>query len=192
MPSRKPVQAVLEPLSPQRKWRAITVATLLLAPAFWALLGGLVASVSEDEAGAPDPAAALALGLALIPFVFVVLAFMSAQPRASRAVLRAMGLSLLVGIPVSALAADAVTGIIAGVGAGGIVALRADEDHSWRARATGVAIAAGYTFVLARTASALVLLPAPIFPLTAIGLADHLSERRHAAVRAEVAERTPT
>ena len=43
--------------------------------------------------------------------------------------LRAMGLCLLVGIPVSALAADAVTGIVAGVGAGGIVALRADEPR---------------------------------------------------------------
>jgi hypothetical protein len=32
--------------------------------------------------------------------------------------------------------------------------------------------------VLARVAGGLVLLPAPIFPLTAIGIADHLSERR--------------
>ena len=38
-----------------------------------------------------------------------------------------MGLCLLVGIPVSALAGDAVSGIVAGVGAGGIAALRADE-----------------------------------------------------------------
>jgi hypothetical protein len=35
-----------------------------------------------------------------------------------------------------------------------------------------------YTLVLVRLAGALVLLPAPIFPLTAIGIADHLSERR--------------
>ena len=39
-------------------------------------------------------------------------------------------------------------------------------------------VAAAYTFVLARIAGGLVLLPAPVFPLTAIGIADHLSERR--------------
>jgi hypothetical protein len=81
---------------------------------------------------------------------------------------------------VSALAADAVTGIVAGVGAGGVVALRADVDHNWRARALAVVFAVVYVFVLVRMASALALLPAPIFPFTAIGVADHLSERRRA------------
>ena len=65
-----------------------------------------------------------------------------------------MGLCLLVGIFVSAGAADAVTGLVAGVGAGGIVALRADAAHGWRMRAAGVAVAAAYTFVLARSAGA--------------------------------------
>jgi hypothetical protein len=89
-----------------------------------------------------------------------------------------MGLCLLVGVIVSAMAADAVTGIVAGVGAGGIVALRADDPHTWRSRAIAVAIATVYTFVLAHTAGAIVLLPAPIFPFTGIGVADHLAERR--------------
>jgi hypothetical protein len=91
-----------------------------------------------------------------------------------------MGLAIAVGAPVSAIAGDAVTGIVAGVGAGGVVALRADADHNWRARAMGVAFAVVYTFLLARMASSLALLPAPIFPFTAIGVADHLSERRRA------------
>jgi hypothetical protein len=42
----------------------------------------------------------------------------------------------------------------------------------------GVAIAAAYTFVLVRTVGAPALIPAVAFPLTALGLADHLSERR--------------
>ena len=134
--------------------------------------------MSGGEAGAPDPATALAGGLCLIPFVFIVLAMMSEQPRWPTSVLKAMGLTLLIGIPVSALAADAVTGIVAGVGAGGIAALRMDEGHSWKARAIAVAVACAYTFVLVRVGSALVLLPAPIFPFTAIGIADHLTERR--------------
>lgn len=167
----------LQPLSPQRKWRAITVATLLLVPAFWSLLAGLVADAS-DESGGPNAAAAMAFGLALIPFVFVVLAFMSEHPRAPGAVLRAMGWALLVGIPVSAFVGDAVTGIVAGLGAGGIKALRMDADHNVRARALAVGAASVYTLLLVALTGAVALLPAPIFPFTAIGVADHLSERR--------------
>ena len=168
--------AGVAPLSPQRKWRAILVATLVLVPAFWSMLAGLVAAASDDP-DAPNSAAALAFGLALIPFVFIVLAFMSEHPAPTGAVVRAMGLSLLVGIPVSALAGDAVTGIVAGVGAGGVAALRRDSDETVRARVLAVVFAVVYTFVLARVAGGLVLLPAPIFPFTAIGIADHLSER---------------
>src|SRR5918994_3920717 len=167
----------MQPLPPQRKWRAIMLATLALVPAFWSLLAGLVAAASDD-ADAPNPGPAIAFGLALIPFVFVVLAFTSEHPRPSSAVLRAMGLALLVGIPVSALAGDAVTGIVAGVGAGGIQALRMDDPQNWRARSLGVLVASVYALVLVRVAGAMVLLPAPIFPLTAIGIADLLSERR--------------
>jgi hypothetical protein len=168
--------AGLAALSPRRKWRAILMATLVLVPAFWSMLAGLVAAASDDP-DAPNPAAALAFGLALIPFVFVVLAFASEHPRAPGAVVLAMGLALPVGILVSALAGDAVTGIVAGVGAGGVAALRIDEDHNWRARALAVLVASLYTFVLVRMAGGLALLPAPIFPFTAIGIADHLSER---------------
>jgi hypothetical protein len=38
-------------------------------------------------------------------------------------------------------------------------------------------VAALYTFVLVRMAGGLALLPAPIFPFTSIGIADHLAER---------------
>ena len=170
----------MQPLSPQRKWWAITVATLVLVPAFWAMLAGLVAVAADDSSGtdAPNVAIALAGGLAVVPFVFVALAFLSEHPRAPGAVLRAMGWALLVGIPASALAGDAVTGIVAGVGAGGIQALRMDDPQNWRARSLGVLVASVYALVLVRVAGAMVLLPAPIFPLTAIGIADHLSERR--------------
>lgn len=168
----------MEPLPPQKKWRAIVIATLLLVPAYWSILAGLVAGATDSKEDAPAPGAALALGLALIPFVFIALAFLSEHPRAPGAVLKAMGLSILIGITASALTADGVTGIVAGVGAGGVVALRSDEPHNWRARAIAVAVAAAYTFVLVRILGSVALLPAPVFPLTGIGIADHLSERR--------------
>ncbi len=175
----------MEPLPPRRKWRAITVATMILVPAFWAILAGLVATASKNNDAGPNPAAAIALGLALVPFVFLVTAFMSEHPRAPSAVLKAMGLAILVGIPVSAVAGDAVTGLVAGIGAGGICALRTDAAHNWRARALVVTAASVYTFVLIRTVGAPALLVAPIFPLTGIGIADHISEwRAQRAVRA--------
>lgn len=186
--TRRSVPGGAQPLSPKRKWQTITIATLLLVPAYWAMLAGIVGNAVDDEVevqGVPNPGAALAFGIALIPFVFIVLAFMSEHPRPPAAVLKAMGLALVVGVPVSAIAADAVSGIVAGVGAGGICALRAEPGHTWRARAVGVLVATVYTFVLVRTASALALLPAPVFPLTAIGLADHFVEWRqqHQLVR---------
>jgi hypothetical protein len=167
----------LEPLSPQRKWRAITIATLVLVPVFWSMLAGTVAIATGRPEGAPNPAAAFALGFALIPFVFIALAFLSEHPAAPAAVARAMALALLVGVVVSAFAVDAVTGIVAGVGAGGICALRADEGHRTKPRVLAVAIASAYTFILVRTAGPIALLAAPVFPFTALGLADHFSER---------------
>ena len=38
----------MEPLTPQRKWRAITLATLVLVPAFWSMLAGFVAAACDD------------------------------------------------------------------------------------------------------------------------------------------------
>ena len=176
--ARRTVLAGAAPLSPQRKWRAITLATLLFVPGYWAIVAALVSLGAEDGRAAPNAGPLIAFGLCLLPFVFIVLAFLSEHPRAPGAAAKAMGLALLVGIPVSALAADAVTGLIAAVGAGGIAALRADTDHSVKARAVAVALATFYVFVLLRTVTDVALLMGPILPFTGIGVADHLSERR--------------
>jgi hypothetical protein len=167
-----------EPLSPRRKWRAILLATLLLVPAYWSLLAGLVSVASGDRPDAPTAGPFIAFGLALVPFVFVALAFLSEHPNAPMAVVKAMVLSLLVGIPISALAADAVTGFVAGVGAGGIVALRADLAHRVKARVYAIVVVAVWTFVTVRTVSVVAVLLAPALPFTSLGVADHLSEIR--------------
>lgn len=175
---RRSVLVGAEPLSPQRKWRAITLATLLFVPAYWAIVSALVSLGAEDGRVTPNAGPLIAFGLCLLPFVFIVLAFLSEHPNAPGAVVKAMGLVILVGIAVSAVAADAVTGLVAAVGAGGIVALRADLDHRWKARAVAVALAAVYEFLLLRTASDVALLMGPVLPFTGIGVADHLSERK--------------
>jgi hypothetical protein len=159
------------------KWRAILLGTLLLVPAYWSVLAGVVA-VASDEGGGPVPGPLIAFGLCLVPFIFIALAILSQHPRMPGAVLKAMVLTLVVGIPVSALAVDAVTGMVAGIGAGGVAAIRADPLHSWKARALGVLAASAFVFLVVRTAPEVALLLAPCLPFTSIGVADHLSERR--------------
>jgi hypothetical protein len=188
--ARRNILAGAAPLSPRRKWRAITLATLLFVPAYWAIVAALVSLGAEDDRTAPNAGPLIAFGLCLLPFVFIVLAFLSEHPNAPGAAVKAMGLTIGVGILVSALAADAVTGLVAAVGAGGIVALRADMDHSWKARAVAVVLATVYVFFLLRTASDVALLMGPVLPFTGIGVADHLSERKHDRDRAAAARGT--
>ncbi len=174
--SRSDPLAGAEPLPPRRKWRAITLATLVLVPAYWAILAGVVSAASDDG---PAPAAGplIAFGLMLIPFVFVVLAFLSENPRAAGAVVKALALAVVVGVPASALAADAVTGMVAGVGAGGIAALRAD-DRVTKARTLAILAVSVYVFVLVRMVGGVALVLAPALPFAALGVADHLVEVR--------------
>jgi ABC-type antimicrobial peptide transport system permease subunit len=141
------------------------------------VLVGLV-SLASDEENAPNAGPYIAFGLALVPFVFIALAFLSEHPRAPGAVIKAMALTLLVGIPVSALAADAVTGFVAAIGAGGVVALRPEAGYSWKARWIAVLAATVTIFLLVRTAGEVALLLAPVFPFTSLGIADHLAEDR--------------
>ena len=175
---RRSAGAGATPLSPRRVWRAILIATLLLVPAYWALLVGLVSVASDDPVEAPTAGPWIAFGLCLIPFVFLALAFLSEHPRAPGATVRAMALALVVGVPVSAVAADAVTGFVAGVGAGGIAAMRSDLDRAWRARALAIVVVSAWAFVTVRTVTDVALLLAPVLPFTSLGVADHLLEIR--------------
>ena len=159
------------------KWRAILLATLMLLPAYWSVLAGVVAVASDDDVGrVPGPL--IAFGLCLVPFIFIVLAMGSQHPRVPSAVLKAMVLTLVVGIPVSALAADAATGLVAGIGAGGIVALRSDLHHPTRARVVAVLVVTVWVFVTLRLVPEAALIIAPILPFTTLGVADHVSERK--------------
>jgi hypothetical protein len=189
-PRRSPIVVGAEPLPPRRKWRAILLSTLLLVPAFWTLLAGVVA-VSSTSAQAPAAGPLIAFGLAVIPFVLVLLAFLSEHPRAPGAVLRAMVLTLVVGIPIAALSRDVVSGVVAGIGAGGVAALRMDLGHTWQARALAVAAATVFVFVVVRLAPEVAVVLTPMLPLTSIGVADHLLDRRTERAREREATGRP-
>ena len=93
--ARRTIQAGAAPLSPQRKWRAITLATLLLVPGYWAIVAALVSLGAEDRRATPNAGPLIAFGLCLLPFVFIVLAFLSEHPNAPGASAKAMGMALL-------------------------------------------------------------------------------------------------
>lgn len=164
-----------EVVAPRRKWMAIAAATVIYVASYSAML---LAFVAVEVDSGPDPGPAFAFGLALAPFVFVVLAFVSGHRRAPGAVLKAMGLVVLVAAPVSALMQDIVTGLVAGFGAGGIVSLRAEPVHTYRSRALAVALVSLYVAVLVRVIIEAGLIAGATLPLVGIGVADSFVEFR--------------
>jgi hypothetical protein len=116
----------------------------------------------------------LGIGLGLVPGVFFVSAFVSQNRAVFRSTLKATGLW---GIIVLVLFFDLPTGLVAGFGAGGIVAFRLGENNSYRARALAIGICVAYTFVLLRLAPQIGLFAGAPLPFLAIGLADMYTER---------------
>jgi hypothetical protein len=170
-------------ITPRRKWTTIGVATLLMTVSYTAILVAFIA-LEVDDGPAPGPL--LAFGLGLVPFVFLVLAFMSGHRRAPGAVLRAMGMSVIVAGPISALMADAVSGLVAGFGVGGAIALRRDEPQTFKARLIAVGSTTVYVAVLVNLTVEGGLFAGAVLPFVAIGIADWVMERR--AETGQVAE----
>lgn len=131
-------------------------------------------ATGSDDAQAAGPA--FALGFMLVPAVFGVLAFVSGHERAPLATLLAMGLWLVLTLPMGLI--NPVTGLAAGFGGGGIVALGREDPGQLRPRLMGTALTTLYV-----TLTLVIFVPAGLFacaflPLTALGLADWYAERR--------------
>jgi hypothetical protein len=115
--------------------------------------------------------------------VFLVLAFTSRNPRAPGATGRAMGLFLLVGLPLGLV--NIVIGLAAGFGAGAVAALRREPDvHPLKPRV--IAVVAGTVYllllsVLGQVAEAFgqfALVSGAVIGMAVVGLADEISEAR--------------
>jgi hypothetical protein len=166
--------AVTDQAAQQRRtWVAIALSTALVTVSFWAIVYAFVTEAVGDDR---QPVAAGALGVALVPFVFILMAFVSGHPNAPLAILYAMGLALVVGIPLLALAGDAVTGTVMGFGAGATLALRPDPASSWARRAVAVVISGVIVFALVLAFTPLALATAPALAVTPIGIADLTAE----------------
>ena len=129
-----------ERTSTRRKWAAIGVATALLAGAFWLVLlafdmwlGDL--TIEELEAGAEVPvtaavAATLGGGALVMAAAFAALALISRRPRPWRSISFAFLLGSAMWLWLPFIAGEPYTPMVAGFAAGGVVALRAEPEHT--------------------------------------------------------------
>ena len=156
------------------------VATLVAVVSYWSIIFAFVVTDLEGTELELDSsitaAGPFALGLALIPFAFLTLAFVSNHPRAPGAAFKAMMISVpaslafgLFGLPV---------GLVAGFGMGGVLALRLDDVHRLKLRWLMVTGAILYTFIVGLISPQASLFAGGFIPFAASGLADMISEYR--------------
>ncbi len=111
------------------------------------------------------------MGLAVAPFVFVAVGFVSQNPKAPRHVLYAMGLLLVIGLGLGLL--SPVLGASAGFAAGGAITLnQAPLYDLMRYRLIAVALSAAYVFGLLLVATPAGVFAGGLVPLVALGFAD--------------------
>ena len=162
-----------EDQSYNRSWLAIGTSTIVLMVRYGSLLVAIVSTRSETpEAAAP----AFAVGFALVPFVFLTLAFVSGRQGAPVAVLKAMGLWLLIALPLGLF--NPVFGLCVGFGIGGAITLKKRETDRRSARVIAVLLVAVYTVAMLFILPGLGLLSGGLLPLPSLGLADYYTEHR--------------
>ncbi len=152
----------------RRNWIAIALATPLMAFSYFSY-GAAFIDGEGDRSGFQLELAAI--GLAIAPFVFITLGFVSRNPTAPKRVLQAMGLLLLTGLSIGLL--DPLLGAATGFCLGGALVLnRPDVARlmSWRLGA--VAFTALYMVVLLVVAAPAGIFTGAVLPLMMIGFAD--------------------
>jgi len=167
MPSQGCILAQMFPSSgsPRRVILGVTAATAVVVVSFWSVVWSVA---SRAESG--EVAGAWALGVALIPFSFLVAAFGSGNPRASGAVVWALVTSLFVGGTLLLL--GPATALIGAYAAGATVTVREPEDTSVKRRlwfAVGVTVLAALAIEFLPLAG---LAMVPGLPFTAPLIAD--------------------
>jgi len=113
--------------------------------------------------------------LILVPFVFIALAFLSKRERAPIATLKAMGIWVLVLLPIGLL--NPVVGLTAAFGVGGIVTLRTEPIYRLSYRVWAVVITTTYVTALLFFAPPGGVFAGAVMPFPALGIADMLAVR---------------
>lgn len=117
------------------------------------------------------------IALALAPFVFVIVGFVSRNPRAPKRVLWAMGLLVVLGLSIGLIAP--VLGAAAGFGVGVALTLNPlDLPDLMRNRMIAVGFAVAYTLLLLIVATPAGVFTGALLPPLIVGLADEFSAWR--------------
>jgi hypothetical protein len=150
----------------RRRWLAIGAATVAMQFSVWPI----VAAVTAAAEGGEDAGAPLALGLAVVPLVFVVLAVGERVHRAPGRVMAAMGAFLVLGLPLALI--NIVIGLLVGFGVGALVILEpwTSQGSRWRWRV--LAVTTVYVALLLAVAPGLALTTMAVAPLAVVGLVD--------------------
>jgi hypothetical protein len=179
-------------ISARRKWASVGVATLLLAVAFfttqfaiYSWLGDVDPNQEEAVPMTASEAVILGAGLLAVGVAFGALACLSRHPRP----LRAAGVAWLVSLAAIVICLlvlglvgqfDPFTPMVAGFGAGGLVALRAEPEHTVGRRAVAGFLITIYVFLLLRIYWPAGVIVSPLLPLPVLAWADAIAERRPA------------
>jgi hypothetical protein len=162
----------------KRSWFAIGLSTIVLMVSYSSLLVAIVATQSDTpEAAGPT----FALGFALVPVVFVALAFLSGRRNAPTAVLKAAGVWLLLALPLGLF--NPIFGLCVGFGIGGVLTLKERDTDRWQTRTIAVLLVATYSLAMLWLIPAIGLLSGGLLPLACLGLADYYTQNRAATRR---------
>lgn len=179
-------------ISARRKWAAVGAATLLLAVSFfttqfavYSWLGDVDPEQEEVVPMTASEAVILGAGLLAAGAAFGALAWLSRHPRPLRAAAVAWLMSLVAIVICLFLLGlvgqfDPFTPMVAGFGAGGLVALRAEPEHTVGRRATAGLLITIYVFLLLRIYWPAGVIASPLLPLPVLAWADAIAERRAA------------
>jgi len=152
----------------RRNWIAIIAATPLMMFSYFTYGASFVDGEGDRTSIQLELAA---IGLAIAPFVFIVLGFVSRNPYAPKRVLQSMGLLLLVGLSIGLL--DPLLGATTGFGLGGALVLnRPDVTRLMFWRLGAVGFTSIYTMILLVVALPAGVFTGAILPLMMIGFAD--------------------
>jgi hypothetical protein len=163
----------------RRKWQAVGFATLLTLPAFWLLVAAVVAADPDADLEAPV-GLLVGAGLALLPLALYVLARVSRHEQALRAAALGGAVGIVVAGALSFALREPLSPLVAGIGAGGVIALRRHPHTTTVARSLAVVLATGYSAAMVWFVPQLSLGLSPMLPLAAVAAADGYTARRAA------------
>jgi len=160
-----------------RRWFAVLLATIVMFLTYTMFIFGF-ALAADDETIFGGGVIGIALGL--VPVVFLAAAAVSNNEQSFRSGLLATLLWLVIAAPIAIF--DIPTALVAGFGAGGIVAMRHPQGHRLTYRIGAVGLCVVYVFAMQRFIPAAGIMVGAILPFVAIAIADLLQERQEQLV----------